>query len=355
MQATSTDTAAVVLGPWTARPCVESRRPESRYVTTGPLGEGGTARVTAVLDPVLGREAALKRMHRRHLTDPITVRRFLQEARVTAHMDHPGVTRVLDLGLDASDCPWFTMELVRGETLAAWVRRMRLRRLAPEVLRAAVGWLAQVADAVHHAHGKGIVHRDLKPENVICDPAGHAYVLDWGAAHLLSPAAALAWAPAEPQGSIVGTPCYFAPEQARGQVDRIDARTDVFGLGGLLFYLLTGRPPHPPGPLLWVARQVACLPVADPRAHVPVGLPHALCRIARAALCPEPQGRPWSAAGLAAQLRAWVADTGDAPALRFGAATRPSAGCTSPPCTPWPTRTERRCSPRPTSSCPTSS
>lgn len=306
MQATSTDTAAVVLGPWTARPCVESRRPESRYVTTGPLGEGGTARVTAVLDPVLGREAALKRMHRRHLTDPITVRRFLQEARVTAHMDHPGVTRVLDLGLDASDCPWFTMELVRGETLAAWVRRMRLRRLAPEVLRAAVGWLAQVADAVHHAHGKGIVHRDLKPENVICDPAGHAYVLDWGAAHLLSPAAALAWAPAEPQGSIVGTPCYFAPEQARGQVDRIDARTDVFGLGALLYFVLTGQPPYAPGPAPLVTWRAASGTVCDPRRHVPVGLPYALCRLAASSLDRDRAARPWSAGHVARALRRWL-------------------------------------------------
>ncbi len=299
---------ATMAGDWSPRSLVDSRPPEARYVTTQNLGEGGTARVTAVLDPVLRRESALKRLHRRFVSDPICVRRFLQEARVTAHISHRGITQVHDLGLDAADCPWFTMELVRGETLSDWVARQGLRRLESERLGCAVCWLAQIADTVQYAHELGVIHRDLKPANVMRDFADRAYVLDWGAAHLLPPAADLVWEP-DPPGCVVGTPCFLSPEQARGEHHRIDGRTDVFGLGALLFYVLTGASPHAPGPPFLVAQRAARERVPDPRTLVPVGLPRELCRIARSALAPERDARPWSAACFARMLRAWLAQT----------------------------------------------
>lgn len=280
--------------------------PLDRYVTTAQLGEGGTARVTAVLDPLLGRESALKRLHPHHVTDPHHVSRFHQEARVMRHVATEGIAAVHALGVDARDCPWFTMDLVRGETLSAWVRRQKLGRLDNDHLPEAIRWLANIADICQHAHDKGVVHRDLKPGNVMRSHSGRAFVIDWGAARLLPPAAQLDMLPAEPPGSVVGTPCFLSPEQARGEIDRIDARTDVFGLGALLYFVLTGQPPYAPGPAPLVTWRAASGTVCDPRRHVPVGLPYALCRLAASSLDRDRAARPWSAGHVARALRRWL-------------------------------------------------
>ncbi len=103
-----------------------------------------------------------------------------------------------------------------------------------------------------------------------------------------------------------GTPCFLAPEQARGEIDRIDGRTDVFGLGALLYYLLTAQPPHAPGPAPLVTWRAAGGQICDPRRHVPVGLPYELCPLATTSLHRNPAARPWSAGLVARRLRAWL-------------------------------------------------
>jgi eukaryotic-like serine/threonine-protein kinase len=244
---------AVDGAPWPA----ESAAFDARYELLGPLGEGGMGEVRLYRDRLVGREIALKALRPQAAAMAGARGRFQREARVQGQLEHPALVPVYDLGVGPGGEPYFTMQRVRGRTLDEVVRRLAAgdadaaREYTPRRLLTA---LRSVCLAVDFAHQRGVLHRDLKPSNIILGDFGEVYVLDWGLAKVAGaddPAAALAVpaddAPAGPtlDGTMLGTPGYMAPEQVRGEVDRIGPRADVYALGAILFEAVTLERLHP--------------------------------------------------------------------------------------------------------------
>ncbi|HRY42823.1 MAG TPA: serine/threonine-protein kinase [Thermoanaerobaculia bacterium] len=216
---------------------------ETRYLLGREVGRGGMGSVWEADDPELGRSVALKVLDLPDSAGDLSAR-LRREARVLARLEHPGVVPVHDVGTLPDGRPWYAMKLVRGERLDAAAARLST---LPERLRL----FLRVCEPVAFAHARGVVHRDLKPSNVMVGPFGEVLVLDWGIARLLEeeasegrpgPPAAPPTEPREPRaaaapgtaaGTVLGTPGYMAPEQARGDGD-VDGRADVFALGVLL-------------------------------------------------------------------------------------------------------------------------
>jgi serine/threonine-protein kinase len=191
-----------------------------------------------------GRLVALKVVLAGAFADAAELQRFHTEMEVAAHLEHPNIVAVYDVSQHAG-LPYFTMRLVEGTTLAGWLAARCDAIRAPATPRGArrkcerdgVQVLVKVARAVHHAHQSGILHRDLKPGNVLLDPAGEPFVTDFGLAKRVTVERT-----ATRTGSILGTPSYIAPEQARGE-KRLTTAVDVYSLGAILYEVLTGRPP----------------------------------------------------------------------------------------------------------------
>jgi tetratricopeptide (TPR) repeat protein/tRNA A-37 threonylcarbamoyl transferase component Bud32 len=214
------------------------------YVFVAQLASGGMGRIIRARDRRLGRDVALKE---NAVESREQARRFEREARITARLQHPSIVQVHEAGVWPGGEPFFAMQLVAGRSLdqviaAATTLDARLA-LVPNALA--------VADAIAYAHSLGVIHRDLKPRNVIVGEFGETVVVDWGLAKdLTSPMPDVVDAPfrmpASPAeatglGTVVGTPAYMPPEQARGEP--VDQRADVYALGALLFHVLAGRPP----------------------------------------------------------------------------------------------------------------
>jgi serine/threonine-protein kinase len=248
-------------------PAPRSRRaadPEriGRFRIDGELGRGGMGVVYQGHDPDLGRDVAVKVLHAGLCDDPSLGRRFLDEARLSGQLEHPGVVPVHEVGRLPDGRLFFAMKRVRGRTLAGLLReRPDPAHDLPRFLLI----FEQVCQAVGYAHSRGVLHRDLKPSNVMVGAFGEVQVMDWGLAKVLAsrgrqppeeapsspgatPAPRTGGAGATVAGMVLGTPAYMAPEQARGEVDALDARSDVFSLGAVLCEILTGWPPYRGGP-----------------------------------------------------------------------------------------------------------
>jgi Flp pilus assembly protein TadD len=220
------------------------------YAVVGELARGGMGRVLAATDLAFGRQVAVKVLL--PSPDPAgAAARFLREARVTAQLQHPGIPPVHHLGTHPDGSPFLVMKLVRGRTLD---EELRHRATPAADLPRFVGVFEQVCQAVGYAHGQGVIHRDIKPGNVMVGAFGEVQVMDWGLALVTAegepvpddpdPAPRRPGGGPEPStlthaGTILGTPAYMAPEQARGE--DLDPRADVFALGGLLAAVLVGR------------------------------------------------------------------------------------------------------------------
>ena len=218
----------------------------TRYRMLGPLGRGGMGAVYRVEDVELGREVALKVLA---IPDPAgdIAGRMIAEARILARLEHPAIVPIHDVGRLADGRVFYVMKRVRGLRLDDPDARAGS---VPDVLRI----VRRVSDGVALAHAHGIVHRDLKPQNVMVGAFGEVLVLDWGVARVLgaeesggtSGPVAMPAAQRTGAGDRLGTPGWMAPEQLHGGAHAADARADVYGIGGILFYLLTGAPPGEP-------------------------------------------------------------------------------------------------------------
>jgi len=200
----------------------------TRYRILRRLGQGGMGSVYLAEDTELRREVALKALSIPDSSGDLASR-LLVEARLLARLEHPNIVPIHDVGTLPDGRVYYVMTYVRGRRLDAWRHEAPAR---PVYLRL----FQKVCDAVDFANARGIVHRDLKPENVMVGPFGEALVMDWGVAKVQDAA--------EERGVLVGTPAYMAPEQASGLTTLIDQRTDVYALGAILYYLLSGRPPY---------------------------------------------------------------------------------------------------------------
>lgn len=297
--------------------------PDDRYQLIAFLARGGMGEVWKARDRVLNREVALKLL-RDDLKDRTpSASRFIEEARITGKLAHPGIPPVHDLGTLRDGRPFIAMKLIRGLTLADQLSAARTP--LPELLRTFEG----VCQAVASAHEKRVIHRDLKPANVMVGAFDEVQVMDWGLAKVLGegpPPPPDSHPPGEPPtvspvsviesdrdpssqtraGSLLGTPAYMPPEQAKGDIDRTDTRSDVFALGAMLCELLTGRPPYwaPTSQEVLALAITAQLGPAFERLDRATADPE-LVALAKHCLQADPAARPTDAKQVAAAVAAY--------------------------------------------------
>jgi serine/threonine-protein kinase len=195
------------------------------------LGRGGMGIVYEAQQMSLNRPVALKMIRAGLWADSEEVRRFQNEAEAVANLDHPGIVPVFEVGQHKGR-HYFSMKRVEGSSLDKVLSEY------PSKPREAAQVLLEVARAVHHAHQRGILHRDLKPSNILLDRSGAPHVTDFGLARRIEGDSSLSLS-----GAILGTPQYMSPEQASGSRHEITTATDVYGLGAVLYAMLSGRPP----------------------------------------------------------------------------------------------------------------
>ncbi|MGH2358625.1 MAG: serine/threonine-protein kinase, partial [Candidatus Limnocylindria bacterium] len=260
-----------------------------RYRLTERFAVGGSAEVWRARDENLERDVAVKLLHPHLLPDERSRGRMAAEARAVAALSHPGIVGVYDVDV-AGEVPALVMELVEGESLSA-----RLERDGPLPAADAARIVAEVSDALYHAHQRGVVHRDVKPGNILLSRDGRARLVDFGIAHSLAPSAERL----TQTGNVMGTLRYMAPEQLAG--GDIGPRTDLYGLGTVLHEALTGQPPFAAAtPVALAEAQRGPLPAME-------GIDPALVAVTHACLALEPTQRPLHAGALADSLRAWLA------------------------------------------------
>jgi len=288
---------------------------EGQYARLGEIGRGGQSIVLKALDRFIGREVAIKELLPRSeatstpSASPGTAR-FLREVRLTGQLDHPGIVSVHELAQRPDGTPFCAQKLIPGETL-----KVRFARSSSPGERLAL--LPHLIDACHaiaYAHSRGVIHRDLKPSNVMVGPYGETVVVDWGLAKRRGEVEEGTLAPSpeadrEPgltvAGVALGTPSYMSPEQARGAIEEIDERSDVFSLGAMLFELLCGRAPFEGATNQEIIEKALTDPVPPIRAVCPPEAPAELAAIAERALERDPEKRYQTAEALVKDLLAY--------------------------------------------------
>ncbi len=208
------------------------------------LARGAMGHVHPATDRNLLRPVALKRIDKEYATHPFYRDGFIAEAQITGQLEHPNIVPVHELAIDANGIAYFTMKLVQGDSFDKWLKR----RPPGNVDRIAGGIevLLKVCDALAYAHHRGVVHRDLKPANIMVGDFGQIYLMDWGLAKVMGSASPTGASALMNAKGAVGTADYMAPEQARGNPADVDHRSDVFGVGALLFEILSGQGPYGP-------------------------------------------------------------------------------------------------------------
>jgi TolB-like protein/predicted Ser/Thr protein kinase len=284
-----------------AEPELKEKDRIKQYEILSRIGEGGMGVVYRVRDTRLGRTVALKMLHPQLAKDEERIRRFEREARIVSAMSHPGIATLYDFDREG-DTAFLTMELVEGPTLRELLQNGPLD--TDTILECAV----QVAETLVAAHKEGVIHRDLKPENVMMAASGYYKILDFGVARfddLPQPEApsdtkspTRTWATAA--GGLVGTVAYMSPEQALGKA--VDARSDIFSFGSLLYELITGRPAFSGVNAIAIA-QMICSDAHDPIRPIRPDIPGGLELVVNKCLAKDPSERYQRADELAADLR----------------------------------------------------
>ncbi len=291
-----------------------------------PLAQGGMGTIFSARDRALRRELVLKILRRGggRGAEARRFARFLTEARVTSQLGHPGIVPVYEIGLDAQQQPYFAMKRVEGRTLESAFDSLAAGD--PNWTQArALGVLQRVCEAVSFAHAKGVIHRDLKPANVMVGEFGEVYVMDWGLARELgrrdahdlrlqtganAPGQELGDSPLVTlDGSVVGTPAYMPPEQARGEIEKLTTRSDVYSIGALLYHLLAGERPYVQPGARATARSVLLQVLAGPPRplhELRRDIPAELVAICEKAMARDPAQRYADTLALSEDLRAFL-------------------------------------------------
>ena len=265
-----------------------------RYRIERLLGEGGMGRVYLAIQPMIGSQVAIKILSDECARSPELLERFFSEARAVNLIRHEGIVNVLDMSLLPDGRPFIVMEFVEGTTLADALRTERLP------LGGLVQVMCEVFSALAAAHAIGIVHRDLKPDNVLVTGEGHAKVLDFGIAKL-APDLQHGLSPRTQTGALLGTPHYMSPEQISGK-GQVDARSDIYAAGVMLYEAITGRRPFEGETLFDLMRAHLELPPPSPRALRPE-LPPAIEHVVLTAMAKRPEERFQSATAMAQALQ----------------------------------------------------
>jgi serine/threonine protein kinase len=306
-------------------------QPKGRYRLSGEIGRGGMGSILKAIDKDLRRPVAMKVML--HDSSEAQRLRFVEEAQITGQLEHPGIVPVHELGIDKTGRLFFTMKLVDGLSLAEIFKRLRAddpSTVAEFTLTKLVRILVDVANAVAFAHHRGVVHRDIKPANLMIGRFGEVLVMDWGLAKVVGnqkpitarrtrrgdseagtarsgsgvkvlqapPVADLVSSQRSASslntlvGTVVGTPAYMSPEQARGDTNRITRRSDVYALGALLYEILTLTPPVRGSTAQSTIAQVIAGRIDPPEQRAPTrDIPSELSAVAMKALKAEPHLR----------------------------------------------------------------
>lgn len=306
----------------------------SRIQLQGEIARGGMGAILKGRDTDLGRDLAVKVLLEEHKSKPEVIQRFVEEAQIGGQLQHPGIAPIYELGQFADQRPFFSMKLVKGKTLA----KLLSDREDPTTERSRfLGIFEQICQTMAYAHSRGVIHRDLKPANVMVGAFGEVQVMDWGLAKVL-PAGGVAdektaldkhrdlsviqtrrsvgsdvpgtvgSVGSETQmGSVMGTPAYMPPEQALGEIDQLDQRADVFGLGAILCEILTGKPPYVADDGTQVYRLASRGKLDDAFARLDgCGADVDLIEVAKHCLAAEPADRPKDAGVLAERVTAYL-------------------------------------------------
>ena len=297
----------------------------SHYTLSKIHSQGGLGRVWLARDTRLHRSVALKEIRPDVQEREYALQRFVREAQITGQLEHPNIVPIYELGRDPEHAgPFYTMRFIEGRTLNAAIDEyFRVRHQHPTAdaleLRRLLGGFVSICQAISYAHSKGVIHRDLKPSNVMLGAFGEVVVLDWGLAKTVEeqdlettagPSVDLSQSAASEftsQGQPLGTPPYMAPEQAAGRLAEIDRRTDIYGLGAILFRILTGQRPHTGKTSDEIVQSVLQNPTPAARTLDPT-IPPALNAICLQAMAKRPSDRYAHAAELADDVQRWLAD-----------------------------------------------
>jgi serine/threonine-protein kinase len=317
-----------------------------RYRIDGEIARGGMGAILKGRDTELGRDIAVKVLLETHQGRTELAQRFVEEAQISGQLQHPGIVPVYELGLFADNRPYFTMKLVKGKTLAALLaerrsvaasfqlaeRTRQVENLPPHTdLPRFLNIFAQVCQTLAYAHARGVIHRDLKPANIMVGNFGEVQVMDWGLAKVLQEggvadekktqqrhevsvirtqrsqgSASFEVGSNTQAGTMLGSPAYMPPEQARGELDLIDERSDVFGLGAILCEILTSQPPYT-GKAPEAMRKAQTAQVDDAYSRLDrCGTEQELIDLAKRCLAAEPWDRPANAGSVAESVNVYL-------------------------------------------------
>jgi eukaryotic-like serine/threonine-protein kinase len=293
---------------------------KERYSLVRLHASGGIGRVWLARDSYLGREVALKELRPERTGDPRLLARFLNEAEITGQLEHPGVVPVYELARRPEDGqPFYTMRFVKGWTLSDAIRDYHAKAAADnddslELVGLLNAYVA-VCNTIAYAHSRGVLHRDVKGQNIVLGDFGEVVVLDWGLAKRTcvegderSSGAGVTSQSGESNvtmdGQLLGTPSYMAPEQAAGRLSEIGPHTDIYGLGAMLYELLTGRPPFGGADTRELIRMVIETEPPAPREIAPK-VPVALETVCLRAMSKNPAHRYSSASEIGQEVQRW--------------------------------------------------